>query len=98
MANEDLRRRVQAADADCAKLARQLQQQGGITDVAEEELAALRDAVGAARQQAQQLQDALAQYHRRTHDTAGREEKLLGESWQHSLLMASAMRSMLENI
>ena len=79
-ANEELRRQVQAAAADRDKLCRQLRQLGGLADAAEGELAALRDAVGAAKQQAQKLQDLLGGYHRRAHDAAARQEKLLGRT------------------
>ena len=78
VAHEELRRRAGAAEAECARLGRQLRQQGGLVDAAEAELAALQNAVGAAAQQGRQLQEALSGYHRRTHDAAARQEKLLG--------------------
>ena len=79
VAHEELRRRAGAAEAECARLGRQLRQQGGLVDAAEAELAALRDAVGTAARQGLQLQEALSGYHRRTHDAAARQDKLFGE-------------------
>ncbi len=86
MAHEELRRRAGAAEAERARLGRQLRQQGGLVDAAEAELAALRDAVGTAAQQARQLQEALSEYTRRTHDAAARHDKLLSAQSSHHLL------------
>ena len=78
VANEKLRRRADAADAERDKLSRQVKQQGSLVDAAETELAALRGAVAAASQQARQLQDALTGYHRRTQNAAANQEELHG--------------------
>ena len=98
MANEVLRRRAGAAEAERAKLGKQLRQQGGLVDAAEAELAALRDAVAAAGQQARQLQEALSGYHRRTQGAAARQEELLGatrdESLEQRQTLASATRTL----
>ena len=77
VAHEELDRRAGAADAECARLGRQLQQQGGLVDAVETELTALRGAVSTAAQQAGQLQEALNNYQKRTHDAAARQDKLL---------------------
>lgn len=78
MANQELQQRLEAAQGEIGKLARQLGAQGCLVDAVEAELAATRAAVGAVTEQSGAHAAAITAYQRRLRETVASKESLLG--------------------